>query len=296
MVIGNGFFSDTLDDARREMQERSRCEVRHLPYPTVGNIDYYISKRGDLYGVQQIQGRWLTRTKKPLRYRHGYSARLTADANKEVFFHLQVLVWCAFVLGRWEPDVELEFVNGDQYDVRPDNLRLKQQEQHPEYAEQMKERETVYGSKFLRVCWAVNYTTGLDFEDCKDVVQQTFIYLTTVGCNGYAKSDDDFTGLWIRTARLRAIDYAKHRWFEQHLEMDWLPTKHPQGYEFDWFRLRPGEKRQQYLRMYFEGNKPTEIARHCGVSLGTVSCEVSRSIQFMRKYFKRDIDQWNRLR
>ena len=37
MVIGNGFFSDTKDDALREMTQRSGCEVRHLPFPTIGN-------------------------------------------------------------------------------------------------------------------------------------------------------------------------------------------------------------------------------------------------------------------
>lgn len=48
--------------------------------------------------------------------------------------------------------------------------------------------------------------------------------------------------------------------------------------------------------MYFEGNQPTEIARECGVSLGTVGSSVTRSIQFMRKYFRKDIEQWNRER
>ena len=50
MVIGNGFFSENRQTALAEMTERSKCEVRHLPFPTVGNITYYISYTGDLYG------------------------------------------------------------------------------------------------------------------------------------------------------------------------------------------------------------------------------------------------------
>ena len=54
MVIGNGFFSENREAALAEMTERSGCEVKHLPYPTVGNITYYISYVGDLYGQQII--------------------------------------------------------------------------------------------------------------------------------------------------------------------------------------------------------------------------------------------------
>lgn len=68
MVIGNGFFSENREAALAEMTERSKCEVKHLPYPTVGNITYYISYVGDLYGQQMIQGRPLTRQRKHQRH------------------------------------------------------------------------------------------------------------------------------------------------------------------------------------------------------------------------------------
>lgn len=293
MVIGNGFFSDTMDDAVREMSERSKCDVKHLPYPTIGNIDYWVSETGDLYGVQQIQGKWLTRTKKPVRYKHGYSARLTSDAHKEIFIRLQVLTYCAFVLGEWQPDVELEFVNGNQYDVRPLNLRLSKPMIPPEWSERMELRQDVYASNFLHVMWSVNYTTQLDLQDCKDATQTAFLYLCTDGYNKTQYEGQDFVGLWVKVARLRAIDFLHIKVRHSAEPLEWLGQRDT-PFEFDWFKLQPGQKRQTYLRMYFEGNKPTEIARHCGVSLGTVSSNVTRSVQFMQKYFKRDIEQWNR--
>ena len=299
MVIGNGFFSDNREAALQEMQERSRCEVKHLPYPTVGNITYYIGYTGDLYGQQMIQGRPLTRQRKHQKYSIGYTARLCAAPHKEAHFHLQVLTWSAFVLNRWEPDVDLEFKNGNCYDVRPSNLQERKPVIPTEWAETMERRKNIYTSHFLDVAWSVNYVTGQSLEDCKDAAQDAFIYLCCEGYIGRQRETDEFIGLWKRVARFRAIDRLKHQEFRQvgGEAYDVVLETHGRRdntFEFDWFKLQPGEKRQTYLRMYFEGNKPTEIARHCGVSLGTVSSNVTRSVQFMQKYFKRDIEKWNR--
>ena len=109
-------------------------------------------------------------------------------------------------------------------------------------------------------------------------------------------TDDDFIGLWVKVSRMRAIDFYYHHL--QHFNSDnydlllELRGRNDKPYEFYWFKLRPGQKRQTYLRMYFEGNSPTEIAKECGSRLSTVSSEVTRSVQFMQKYFKRDIEQW----
>ena len=296
MVIGNGFFSDTKDDAVKEMRERSKCEVKHLPFPTIGNIDYYVSETGDLYGMQRIQGKCLTRQRQHIRYKKGFTARLSTAPHKESFFGLEILTYCAFVLNRWEPDTQLEFVNGNQYDVRPQNLRPKQQEEHPEWTERMKSNTAIYSKNFMRICYSTAFKADIAMEDSKDIVSQAFIYLCTTGHNPSIKTDEDFIGLWVKVSRLRAIDFYYHHL--QHFNSEnydlilELRGKRDKPYEFDWFTLRPGQKRHTYLRMFFEGNTPTEIARECGSTLSTVSSEVTRSVQFMRKYFKRDIEQW----
>ena len=296
MVIGNGFFSDTKKDALKEMRERSRCDVRHLPFPTIGNIDYYVSETGDLYGMQRIQGKCLTRQRQHIRYKKGFTARLSTAPHKESFFDLEVLTYCAFVLNSWEPDVKLEFVNGNQYDVRPVNLRQQQEEEHPEWTERMKSHTAIYSQNFKRICYSTAFKADIAMEDSKDIVSQAFIYLCTTGFNPSIRNDEDFVGLWVKVSRMRAIDFYYHHL--QHFNSDnydlilELRGRHDKPYEFDWFKLRPGQKRQTYLRMYFEGNSPTEIAKECGSSLSTVSSEVTRSVQFMQKYFKRDIEQW----
>lgn len=298
MVIGNGFFSDNREAALQEMQERSRCEVRHLPYPTIGNITYYIGYTGDLYGQQMIQGRPLTRQRKHQKYAIGYTARLCSSPHKEANFHLQVLTWSAFVVNRWQPDVDLEFKNGNPYDVRPSNLQERRPVIPPEWADTMERRKGLYQSHFLDVCWSVNYVTGLSLDDCKDATQDAFIYLCCEGYMGHQRETGEFIGLWKRVARFRAIDRLKHQEYRQEYgAAEDLPSHHRQpDYELDWFSLQPGEKRQRYLRLFIEGARPTEIAKECGVTLGTVSSNITRSMQFMRRYFKHEIEVWNKLR
>ena len=301
MVIGNGFFSENRQTALAEMTERSKCEVRHLPFPTVGNITYYISYTGDLYGQQMIQGRPLTRQGHHQKYNNGYTARLSERPHHQVCHKLQVLTWSAFVLNSWQPDVDLEFKNGNCYDVRPCNLQERVEVIPVEWAATMDRRKGIYQSHFLDVAWSVNYVTGLSLDDCKDAAQDAFIYLCCEGYMGHQRETDEFIGLWKRVARFRAIDRLKHQEYRQvgGEAYDVVLETHgrrDQGYEFDWFRLQPGEKRQRYLRLWIEGARPTEIAKECGVTLGTVGSGLTRSMQFMRKYFKHEIEVWNRIK
>lgn len=292
MVIGNGFFSDTPNDALREMQHRAGCRVVKSDFPTIGNIAYYISEHGDLYGQQHIQGRLLTRQRKHLRYAPGFKARLCTAPHREQSIYVQVLVYCAFVLHEWQPDIELEAVNGNVYDVRPENFRPKHKPIPPEWSECMTERSQVYEQNFHKVCWSVNYTTGYDLQTCKDFAQQAFIYLCTDGFRRI-QHKTDIVGLWIKIARLRAIDYMHHVSFRQVYDVIDGIGRGDQPYEFDLFTLLPGEKQRLYTRLYFEGNTTTEIARMYGVHLGTVASAVTRSVQYLRNYFGKEMVKYN---
>ena len=85
MVIGNGFFSDTLSDAIKEMQRISQCEVVQCAFPTIGNIMYYISYKGDIFGMQTIGGKRLTRNRKTTKNKVGIEVHKSVPdaASKE---------------------------------------------------------------------------------------------------------------------------------------------------------------------------------------------------------------------
>lgn len=286
MVIGNGFFSDTKEDALKEMEQRAGCKVKATPFPTIGNIAIYVSENGDLYGQQRIQGKCLTRTKKPEKTGIGYVARIS-DKKKESRIHMVVLMFCTFILGRWEPDVELEPVNGNIYDVRPQNLRIKQKPINTEWSKRMKERAAIYEKNFNHVCWSVNYVTDYDIQTCKDFVQQAFIYLCTDGFKRI-QHKTDIVGLWVKIARFRAIDYMHHVTHRQVYDaIDYMGNR-DKPYEFDLFSVLPGEKQRIYTRLYFEGNTPTEIGQMYGVKASTIGGIVTRSVQYLRNYYRNE--------
>lgn len=286
MVIGNGFFSDTREDALREMTERAGCEVRLTPYPTIGNIAIYVSQKGDLYGQQRVQGKWLTRTKKPERTGLGYVARIS-DKKRESRIHMTVLIYCTFILHEWQPDVELEPVNGNVYDLRPENLRQKQKPIPPEWAERMEDRKGIYTANFMHVAWSVNFVTGYDIDTCKDFTQSAFIYLCTDGFRRI-QHKTDIVGLWVKIARFRAIDYMNHVSHRQVYDAIDTLGNSDKPYEFDLFSLLPGKKMQLYTRLYFEGNTPTEIADLYNAKPGTVASAVTRSVQYLQRYFRKE--------
>ena len=286
MVIGNGFFSASISDALQEMEQRSGCEVKRLPFSTIGNIEYYISCNGDLYGVQHIADRVITRKKRHQRYKRGFTARLSYDAHRELFVHLENLVYSAFIANEYLPDIELQFKNGNPYDVRPENLFIRPDTNKQRYRDTMMKYVCVYASCFIRFCYSCQYHTGIDIDDSKDIVSQTFIYLCTDGHNPSIKTEDDFAGLWYKLSQMRCVDFLRHRWLNVYGEEENLESRSRVSYEIDLFALLKGEKRKQYMKMYFEGNKPTEIAKHFGFSLGAVSSEVTRGVQYLRNYLK----------
>lgn len=291
MVIGNGFFSDTEQDALREMTERSRCEVRRCVFPTASKIVYYISRRGDIYGTQMVQGKRLTRTKKAAEGGHwkrkngGLTARMQSGSKREQYLPLEWLTYCTFTLKRWEPlPLPLTFINGNPKDVRPENLRLPEKQIPPGWSEHMKDYSEIYQHDFNRVCESVKWWCGIDKEDAKDIVQNTFVWLMT---DGYREQFN--VAIWTYWSRKRGLDFI-YRWALKYAELneDTHPGSMGVRCEIDIFHLQKGEKRARYLELWAQGHTPTEIAEMTGSTCGNVGSSVTRSIQFLQKYFRHE--------
>lgn len=289
MVIGNGFFTETEQDAMQEMTARCGCQVKPCVFPTVGNISYYISENGDLYGMQKIASQRITRTKKNIKNKSGYTARLQLSAKKEVYIPLQVLTYCTFVLKEWMPEVELQFINGDVYDVRPSNLKLREDKIPQEWTERVGINSNNYKRSYNKLCYTVAFFTGISLEDAQDIVSQQYLYLCTEGFHESIKTDDDFIGLWCKMSKLRALDFVKGRKYFVCDKLEQLVGVRYRMYETNLFKIQPGEKRQKYLWMWANGYTATEIARECGCTLSTVSSSLTRSIQFLQDYLKNEI-------
>ena len=298
MNINGGFFSDTEGDALREMQKMVKCKVKRCAYPTTKNLTYYISEHGHLFGQQRIQGKLLTRGPKQPGSKHSHGKRKDGGTTLrlsngrhgkggESFIRAELLVYCTFCLHRWEPDLQIDFKNGRATDLRPDNLMEHRDEIPPEWAEQLTEYADIYQQNFDRVAESVKWWAGISKEDAKDIAQATFVWLCTSGYKGCVNA-----ALWTFWAKRRGIDfYYKHQRHYNTADYDAileLRGQRDQAVEVDLFHIQKGEVRSRNLTLWAQGYTPTEIAEMTGSTTGNVGCSVTRSIQFLRKYFRHE--------
>lgn len=297
MVIGNGFFTDYESDAIEEMKKMVKCEVKRCAFPSSKNLIYFISEHGDLFSMQKVQGHYLTRGPKKSGSSQGHGKRkdggithrlsLGCTPRREKWIAAELLVYCTFILGRWEPDIRVLFKNGKATDIRPDNLDVPQEEMPQEWSERLNEYKETYEQNFNRVVQSVKWWCGISVEDAKDIVSQTFIWLCTDGYKDLVNP-----AIWTYWSRKRGFDFVfraskiqRGECYDEELE---TRGETDVAAEIDLIHIQPGAKRQKYLQLWSQGYTPTDIAEMEGTTIGNVGCSVTRSIQFLQKYFRHE--------
>lgn len=302
MVIGNGFFTYTENEALEEMTKAAGCLVLPCVFPTASKIAYYLSEKGDIYSVQPVQGKFLTRTKSVERGSHnkrkngGLIVRLKSTPKTERFFHLEWLMYCTFILKRWqERQQQLVFLDGNARNVRPDNLRLPSKRIPPEWSEHMDRHKALYESEFNNIVRMVACWSGLPDEDAKDIVQSVFISQTTEFYSG------DFNGkLWFYVCKKRALDYLNNRW-RRFVHGEFIEDVYEGGAdthcEVNLYDIRPGQRSRKgkkgnlagnQLYLWARGCTPTQIAEMMGSKIGTVASNITRRLQYLNQQLKNE--------
>ena len=297
MVIGNGFFTNHESEAINEMKKMVGCDVKRCVFPSSKNLTYYISEHGDLFSMQKIQGKCLTRGPKKSgsslghgkRKDGGITHRLSlGGTRKEKWIACELLVYCTFILGRWESDIRILFKNGKAYDIRPDNLYVPQDELPPEWSERMAEYKEMYRRDFNRVVQSVKWWCGIHVEDAKDIVSNTFIWLCTDGFKDIVNP-----AIWTYWSRKRGFDFIYRRANKMMMGENYdveLETRGTTDHtpEIDLFHIQKGSRRSRFLELWAQGHTPTEIAEMEGTNISNVGSSVTRSIQFLRKYLRHE--------
>ena len=281
MVIGNGFFSDTMADAIQEMGLRAHSDVALVPLPVNGNIMYYISDKGHTFGVQKIGDRYIVRQKKNIRLKRGWSMRWSSD-SKDHQTDLCLCMYNAFVAKAWQDKILPSFKDGNQYNCILSNLYIPEKVFHQEYVERMNLLADVYKDNFRKVCCFLQWRTGINFEDAKDIASEVFLNLTTTGYNPTVYLDSGFVGLWKKQGVRRSYDFFKHKSMNVY-DTDLCHSK-DRNFEFDLIPVLHGIKRQNYVRHYIEGYSHSEIAKITNSKTSTVRSECSRSVKFLKRY------------
>lgn len=281
MVIGNGFFCDTMADAIHEMVLMAHSDVALVPLPVNGNIMYYISEKGHTFGVQKIGDRYIFRVKKNVRLKRGWSMRWSSEAVE----HQSDLCLCmynAFVVKKWQDKILPSFKDGNQYNCILSNLYIPEKVFHQEYVDRMNLLADVYKDNFRKVCYYLQWRTGINFEDAKDVTSDVFLHLTTTGYNSTVYLDDNFVGLWKKQGVRRSYDFFDHKSMNVY-DTD-LCHSNDRNFEFDLIPVLRGIKRQNYVRHYIEGYSYSEIAKITNSKTSTVRSECSRALKFLKRY------------
>ena len=302
MVFENGFFTYTENEALEEMTKAAGCLVLPCVFPTASKIAYYLSEKGDIYSVQPVQGKFLTRTKSVETGSHskrkngGLIVRLKSNPKTERTFHLEWLMYCTFVLKRWEErQQQLVFLDGNARNVRPDNLRLPSKRIPPEWSEHMDRHKALYESEFNNIARMTACWSGLPYEDAKDIVQSVFILKTTEFYSG------DFNGkLWFYMCKKRALDYLNNR-YRRFVHGEFIEDVYEGGTdthcEVNLYDIRPGQRSRKgkkgnlagyYLYLWARGCTPTQIAEMSGSKIGTVASNITHRLQYLNQQLKNE--------
>lgn len=153
---------------------------------------------------------------------------------------------------------------------------------HQEYVDRMNLLSDVYRDNFRKVCYYLQWRTGICLEDAKDVTSDVFLHLTTTGYNSTVYLDDNFVGLWKKQGARRSYDFFDHKSMNVY-DTD-LCHSNDKVFEIDLIPVLRGTKRQTYVRHYVEGYNYADIAKMTGSKASTVSSECCRALKFLKRY------------
>lgn len=289
----DAFFANSEVDALAEFSKRAGCEVRKCVYPVRSERVYCISEHGDLFGLIRDD------------YRHvfiGYSAKKkvlhnTAErptpgvwygvkhylSGKDTVVKAEKLVYCTFVLGKWDDDVIVQFKDGDQYNVCLDNLEEPHKEVSPLTAKRMVEYSDIYRREFKNVVSYVAWICGIRDEEAQDCAQDTFIWLIT---RQYALPQY-FVGAWMYWSKFHGFHVTRDSY--KHCELKEQDSGgHEPNREIDLLGMIRNDKHRDMLLMKLHGYTEREVAEKYGTTAGTVHNTMQRVIANLRTAFLKD--------
>lgn len=293
MVIANGFISPNKDAALEEVKKLCKgSEVRVAVMPPLCTMTYFISNIGEMYGCQQMKNFCLTKPLKPeQRYSIGVNIRYAVGGGKQKPAYMQYIMYATYVLGYWNENLQLETKDGNVYNYQLSNIKVKD-EDYRLFVNNMDVLKHVYKSSFLDVSWYAKYVCNdIDFEDAKDIASKAFYELCNIP---YQYEPSFFVGLWKNTVRKRVYDYLDYRnrftdslWHEDGEERYGNTDRDVEVADL-WWHIR-GDKCRQTMKLYAEGETPTEISEQIGSKRASVASCITRTIQHLQGIYARDI-------
>lgn len=211
--------------------------------------------------------------------------RYAIGGGKQSQAFMQDIMYCTFVLGKWEENLSLQPTDGNPYNYQLNNIKTNNTDvlqKRNIMMENMVRLQDVYKSEFVSVAWYIRKWCGyISFEECKDLVSDAFYYL----CGFKEFLPTNFVGLWKQVSVKRAYDYyGKHKRYRSFVE--WATWDKPiEIANADMLSRR----RKQILLAHFRGDTNSEIAKDLGISTGNIRAEICRGKQLLKTYYKKDL-------
>lgn len=290
------FFANNEVEALRELESRCRCKVKPIVMPTDGVREYCITEHGELYGIRKMKGTRKVMGYGPLKPKRDrrreadlfvrYELYITTNSTKHV--QAERLVFCTFVLGKWDEDIEISFKDGNMLNVRLDNLEVKHIPTPPEWNERMEAQQEIYAKNFNRIVDYVSFFGNISIEDAKDVVQGTFIWIIT---QMEGRQPQNFVGVWMKWSLKRSTDYS--RWYARVSkigDVEELLGAKQHFYEVNPATLINNERHRKMLELYMAGCTHESIAEYMGTTTATVGTTLNDIRKKVRRYFGNEIE------
>lgn len=287
------FFCASAEEGIQEMERRCGCQVRQIVYPYVCMKDYFISENGDFFTLhfeKYRNKRWCVDIIIP-RGRGTAKAGISIAfmANKKlVQVKLEKLVYCTFVIGEWNEDIEIDFKDGNPKNVHLDNLAERGEFLTEDAVQRMEKYADVYQKYFDYVVRYVRFFEDIDTEDAEDLTSKAFMYL----CAFERKEiKGDFVSLWIYYAKKKAQSFwlwrCKPRVGKVD-EMEWLTGRNDTPIGLDILNVLPNERWKVALWQQAQGYSQEETAEELGVSVSMVRNYRRDAKNYMRQYLSTD--------
>lgn len=288
----NPFTAKTEEDAQRIMQLRSECRVMLCVFPTMSDTAYYISECGELYGcrynrTKRIFEAYEMSQCKARKY-PCYELKSRKKAHS-IAVNAERLVYCTFVLGKWDDDIKIAFKDGDRFHIQVENLCPKEDKLKTAAANRMTAYTDIYRKEFKRVAQYVSYYCLMDIQDAYDMVQDSFLDLME---RSNWNEDLDFVSLWIVHSRELGMNFNKHQARSISMQADGVENEAAMtipkpSYEVDLLSPISGNMRK-IVELKMQDVSEACIAQELGLSFGTVGQLYGRARKRLRQYWSRD--------
>lgn len=270
------------------MSYRAGCEVRAVCAPPECKPIYYISRNGLMFVCRPHKGGYVVYEVLPYlnNGRTPVYEMVTMDGSRPKRVNIERLVYCTFVLMEYVPKLKVEFVDGNKYNYRPENLCAKEEKLTVACGLRMQDYASEYEKYRKHVVNYISFKAVIREDDASDICEQAFIDLFT-NCDD--KRAKNIVGLWIYRAMQMVAEYKNERErFVPFEDLEPISGRYDVQPSLECLIVLERPKERECIELLMQGASAAEIADETGLALSSVGGYLARARKRLRNYLLTD--------